>query len=203
MRLRLTLLVILSGSLVLVGRSSAQTTSATDPKPGAAADASRGRQGMGRGPGAGRGSGQGADGVGLAELQRLFDAYFMLQAQDALKLDEAQFAPFLTRLKALQETRRRNEQARVELVAGLARLTGPGQPIDETLVKEKLRALQEADGRAAAELRKAYEALDQVLDIERQARFRVFEQNMERRKFELMLRARRAEAGRVAPGKRP
>jgi hypothetical protein len=74
---------------------------------------------------------------------------------------------------------------------------------DETLIKEKLRALQELESRAAAELRRAYDTLDQQLDVRRQARFRVFEQNMERRKFQLMLRARRSEAGRLDSGRVP
>jgi hypothetical protein len=143
------------------------------------------------------------DRVSLAELQRLFDAYFVLQAQEALRLDDSQFAPFLTRLKALQDTRRRNEVARVQLVGEIGKAFAPGSTPDEVWLKDKLRALQELDSRAAAELRKAYEALDQVLDVPRQARFRVFEQNMERRKFELLVRARRAEAGRQEPGRQP
>ena len=79
-------------------------------------------------------------------------------------------------------------------MAELAKLTAPAAVMDEAQVREKLRALQELDSRAAAELRKAYDAIDQVLDVRQQARFRVFEQNMERRKLELMLRARRGEA---------
>ena len=56
--------------------------------------------------------------------------------------------------------------------------------------RERLQELQDLEGRAAAELRRAYDDLDQLLDVRRQARFRVFEQNMERRKLQLMLRAR-------------
>jgi hypothetical protein len=67
--------------------------------------------------------------------------------------------------------------------------------VDDAAVRERLRALQELEGRAAAELRRAYDAIDQQLDIRRQARFRVFEQNMERRKLQLMLRARRGAPG--------
>ena len=39
-------------------------------------------------------------------------------------------------------------------------------------------------------MRKAYNALDEVLDIRQQARFRVFEEQIERRKIELLMRAR-------------
>ena len=39
--------------------------------------------------------------------------------------------------------------------------------------------------------RQAMEGLNQVLDLRQQARFRVFEEQMERRKVELLMRARR------------
>lgn len=141
-------------------------------------------------------AGQQADRLEIAELQRLFDAYTVMQAQDALQLDDAQFGQFLPKLKALQDTRRRNEIARSQVVAELARMTAPGAAgFDEAAVREKMRALVDLEGRAAAELRRAYETIDQQLDVRRQARFRVFEQNMERRKLQLMLRARRSSGG--------
>jgi len=120
-----------------------------------------------------------------------------MQAQDALQLDDAQFGQFLPKLKALQDTRRRNEQARNRLVAELGRLTAPSAPADEAAVRDRLRELQELEGRAAADLRRAYDTVDQQLDVRRQARFRVFEQSMERRKLQLMLRARRGAPGEV------
>ena len=64
-------------------------------------------------------------------------------------------------------------------------------------MRDRLRALQELEGRSAADLRRAYDTIDQQLDVRRQARFRVFEQNMERRKLQLMLRARRGAPGRA------
>lgn len=141
-------------------------------------------------------AGQQADRLEIAELQRLFDAYTVMQAQDALQLDDAQFGQFLPKLKALQDTRRRNEIARNQVVAELARMTAPGAAgFDEAAVRERMRALVDLEGRAAAELRRAYETIDQQLDVRRQARFRVFEQNMERRKLQLMLRARRGSVG--------
>jgi hypothetical protein len=39
--------------------------------------------------------------------------------------------------------------------------------------------------------RKAHDAVDELLDARQQARFRVFEEEMERRKFDLLSRARR------------
>jgi len=39
-------------------------------------------------------------------------------------------------------------------------------------------------------LKKADDAIDQLLDIRQQAKFRIFEEQMERRKLELVMRAR-------------
>lgn len=173
---------------------AAAGAAAQDPQPppaGTARVRPDPRQGQGR-------PAQQADRLEIAELQRLFDAYMVMQAQEALQLDDAQFVEFLPKLKALQETRRRNEQARTQLVGELGRLTAPSAAtVDEAAVRERLRALQELESRAAAELRRAYDTIDQQLDVRRQARFRVFEQNMERRKLQLMLRARRGAAGQV------
>ncbi|MEI6667876.1 MAG: hypothetical protein WCP29_06950 [Acidobacteriota bacterium] len=140
---------------------------------------------------------------GPAEVQKLFDAYIIIRAQDALQLDDDQFTQFLPKLKALQDTRRRLEQTRNQLVNELGRLTGPNAPFDEALVREKLKAIQDLDGRGPAEMRKAYEAVDLALGVRQQARFRVFELQMERRKLELVLQARRADAAQQKESEAP
>jgi hypothetical protein len=126
------------------------------------------------------------------EIQRLFDAYLIMEAQQALTLTDQQYPQFLTRLKTLQETRRRNQQQRNQLMMELQRLTNPraAARADEAMLKERLNALQELESRSAAELRRAYTALDEILDVRQQARFRVFEEQIERRKLELLMRAR-------------
>ena len=173
---------------------AAASAAAQDPQPPPAGNARvrpESRQGQGR-------AAQQADRLEIAELQRLFDAYTVMQAQEALQLDDAQFGQFLPKLKSLQETRRRNEHARSQLVGELGRLTAPSATtVDEAGLRERLRALQELERRSAAELRRAYDTIDQQLDVRRQARFRVFEQNMERRKLQLMLRARRGAPGQA------
>ena len=171
-------------ALLAPAASAAQDPQAPPAGPGTRARAES-RQGQAR-------TAQQADRLEIAELQRLFDAYTVMQAQEALQLDDAQFGQFLPKFKALQDTRRRNEVARNQLVGELGRMTAPGTAgFDEAAVKERMRALQDLEVRAAEELRRAYATIDQLLDVRRQARLRVFEQNMERRKLQLMLRARR------------
>ena len=141
---------------------------------------------------------QGREGVGPGpvfspqEVQRLLDAYLVLQAQEALSLSDAQYPQFLTKLRALQDVRRRNEQSRLRLINELNRLTNARAGMEglEAQVRERLKALDDLEGSSAAELRKAREELLQTLDVRQQARFRVFEEQMERRKLELLLRAR-------------
>ncbi len=132
------------------------------------------------------------DGMTPAEIQKLFDAYLIMEAQQALNLTDQQYPQFLARLKALQDTRRRTQQERIQVMGQLQRLTNPrvGAPAPEAAIKERLSMLQEIESRTAAEVRKAYTALDEVLDVRQQARFRVFEEQVERRKIELLMRAR-------------
>ena len=125
------------------------------------------------------------------EIQKLFDAYLVMEAQQALELTDQQYPQFLTRLRAFQETRRRTQQERFRLMGELQRLIAPRiKTVDEAALKERLAALQELESRTAAEMRKAYTALDEVLDLRQQARFRIFEEQIERRKIELLMRAR-------------
>jgi hypothetical protein len=132
------------------------------------------------------------------EVVAMLDAYTVVQAQEALQLNDEQYAPFVARLKKLQETRRRNQQAHNQLLQELRRLAGAqaAPPFDENAIRDRLKALRELDDRSALELRRAYEAVDEVLDIRQQARFRMFEEMMERRKLDLLMRARQRAAGR-------
>lgn len=128
--------------------------------------------------------------LNVAEVERLFDGYVAMQAEDALRLSDAQFPQFLARLKGLQQTRRQHLAARRAIVADLDRAVRSSPPA-ETAIGEGLKKLRDLDAKYVDDLRKAYEGIDQVLDVTQQARFRVFEETVERRKLDLMLRARR------------
>jgi len=130
------------------------------------------------------------DGVSPAEIQRLFDAYVVMQAQQELQLTDEQFPRFLARVKALQEVRRRGQMQRGRMLQELRRLSQAGGQ-DEAL-RTQLKALSDLDLRIATEVRQALDGIDQVLDLRQQARFRLFEEQMERRKVDLLMRARQA-----------
>jgi hypothetical protein len=136
-------------------------------------------------------------GVTPAEIQQMFDAYFLVQAQEALKLRDDQYPPFLTRLRALQAIRRRAEGQRRQAVNQLRRLLQPGEgQMDEGGIRERLKTLNDLETTVAAEVRRAQDSLDEVLDLRQQARFRVLEEEMERRKVELVMRTRQANRPR-------
>jgi len=120
----------------------------------------------------------------------LFDAYTLMQAQDALKLSDAQYGQFVTRMKALQDVRHRNQQGRMQILRELAQLSSDTATLNEAGLRDQLKALRDHDMKTAADLQKAYAAVDEVLDARQQARFRLFEENMERKKFDLLMRAR-------------
>jgi hypothetical protein len=157
------------------------------------------RPGAQRGGGVPRGQqGQAAPaGVTPAELQRMFDAMVLMQAQDELQLTDEQYPPFLTRLRALQDVRRRHLVERQRALQQLRRMTAGGVDAGgEAAIQERLRELDEIDTRFAAEIRKAVANLDQVLNVRQQARFRLFEEQVERRKVDLLTRARQANRSR-------
>jgi hypothetical protein len=139
----------------------------------------------------GRGQAAGEAGVTPAEIQRMFDAYALVQAQDQLQLADEQYARFLARYKMLQDVRRKALDERTRAITELRRMLAPGaRPADEAELKGRLQALGGIEARAVADIGKAHDGVDEVLDTRQQALFRVFEEQMERRKLELVTRAR-------------
>jgi Spy/CpxP family protein refolding chaperone len=121
----------------------------------------------------------------------MFDSASLIQAQQRLNIRDEQFPQFLRRFKNLQDIRRQGANERMRRVNQLQRLLMPGATFDEAVANEQLKALRDLDARLAADLARAYEAIDQVLDARQRAQFRVFEEQMERQKIELVTRARR------------
>lgn len=131
--------------------------------------------------------------ISPAELQRLFDSWALLQAQEFLKIPDEQYGRFLPRFKALQDVRRQAQQQHLRVLNVLRRAVNDGE--GDEAIKAGLKQLQEIDDRGAAETRRAQDAVDAVLDLPQQAKFRIFEEQMERRKLELVTRARQANRG--------
>ena len=142
---------------------------------------------------------QQAEGLPPREVQQLLDGYAVIQGQEFLGLNDTQFAQFLPKFKALLETRRRNETERLRSLMELNRMTNPrgNAQVSDNDLRERLRLLREAESRTASELQKARDAVDQTLDLRQQARFRVFEEQIERRKLQLLMQVRQTRANRL------
>jgi hypothetical protein len=135
------------------------------------------------------------------QLAAMLDTYAIVQAQQQLAIPDDKYGSFAARLKKLQDVRRNNQRQRRQIVQELRRLAGPRAviPGDEATIRKQLDALRALDERAAVELKQAQDAVDELLDTRQQARFRIFEENIEQRKVDLLLRAReraRANAGK-------
>jgi hypothetical protein len=124
-----------------------------------------------------------------ADLTTILDAYAIVQAQNALQLNDDQYGRFVARLNRLQDTRRRNLQARNRMMQELRKLAND-PATDEGIIRERLKALRDHEDQSAQALRGEYDALYEVLDPRQQIRFRVFENSLEQRKLDLLIRAR-------------
>jgi hypothetical protein len=133
-----------------------------------------------------------ADTLSDAQLLAMLDAYAIVQAQQQLGISDDKYGAFAARLKRLQDTRRRNQRERRMIIQELRRLAGPRatETADEATIRNQLMQLRTHDDKAAAEMRKAYDALDEILDPQQQARFRLLEEVIEQRKLDLLVRAR-------------
>src|SRR6516225_7479441 len=129
--------------------------------------------------------------ITAGQIQRWFEAFTALQAQERLQLSEAQYFKFMARLQVLQETRRTHQQAHQKILNDLRKLTNPQTGSnDEAAITERLKALREEDAAATVDVTKAYDGVDETLDMRQQALFRIFEDQVEQQKLELLMRAR-------------
>lgn len=125
-----------------------------------------------------------------ARLAAMLDTYAIVEAQNFLQLSDDQYGQFVARLKRLQDTRRRNMQARNRMLQDLRRMTAPDAATDETTVRDRVQALRAFDEEAFETMRREYEAVDELLNPRQQARFRILEERMEFRKLDILVRAR-------------
>ncbi len=136
-----------------------------------------------------------AENMTPAQVQRLFEAYELVQAEEMLGLTDEQYPQFVARLKALQDARRQSTQDRQRMLRQLQRLASqPGT--DDARLEERLDVLRQHDRDAANALEQAYAGIDEVLNVRQRVRFRMFEQQMQRRRVEMLQRARRPNQNR-------
>ncbi len=132
-----------------------------------------------------------APGVGLQELQEMFDAFVLVQAQRVLQLPDEQYQRFFMRMNRLQDLRRQHTRQRMRMLNDLRRLFGDAGT-DDAALTAALKGLDDLQGKFEQELRTARGAIDETLNVRQRARFRFFEEEMERQKIEFLTRSRQA-----------
>jgi hypothetical protein len=136
----------------------------------------------------------------VVALQQMFDSYVLLQSQRQLQLRPDQESHFVARLTELQEARRRAVRQRAQVLQELRRLaprargrgdeSADARPEHDQQILERLKRLDEVDARSAQEIGQALANLDEVLAPRQRARFRSLEEQLERNKLEILMRAR-------------
>jgi Spy/CpxP family protein refolding chaperone len=186
-------------SIALICLAAIATPTLSSAQAAAGQPVSPSGPGQGQGPGIPPGA---PETMSPGEFNRMFEAYALLQAQNQLKLTDEQYADFIVRLRGLQNVRRQHQQSRQRLIQDLRRLTNPQNvTTDEAAIRTALDALAREDASSYEQINKALAQVDEILDVRQRARFRLLEEQLERRKLDLLSRVRRPGAN--AKGRLP
>lgn len=129
------------------------------------------------------------------EAFRMIDAYFISNLQESLSLSDEQFARLLPLVKRLQDDRRALATRRTKALVELQRLLAGGDAT-ESRVGEMLREIKAVEAEEPDVLRRDREAIDALLAPLQQAKYRVFEAEVERKVRNLMGQAARQRLSR-------
>jgi hypothetical protein len=133
--------------------------------------------------------------LNVQTVQNLVDAWALVEAQQELALADGQLSDFVAKMQRVQSTRRRHMMERQRQLRELRALAFASQKPDDAALTEKLKAFDQLNERSAQEMRQVVQELDGMLTPYQRVRFRVFEEAMERRKIDLLTRARAGRAG--------
>jgi hypothetical protein len=134
--------------------------------------------------------------VSMAEIRKAFDAYAVTQAQEQVKISKDQLPKFLAEYKELNDSRRMAAQEHNRLLVEL-RQHAADTKVSEVQLKDRLKALRDVEERSHADIRKAYDEIDKLLDVRQQVRFRVFEKDMDRRMAQVIARTRQSNSAKA------
>lgn len=131
------------------------------------------------------------DQLSPGDVQAMLEAMTLFEAERFVMLTPEQYPNFVVRLKKLQEARgmlvRRHNRAFNEL-RGMA--NPQNGKADEATIDAKLKELDQIEVECRAAIAKALEMLDQILTPKQRARFRMLEDNMEKKKLDLLMKVR-------------
>jgi len=200
MRTRLSLaaaLAVILPAVLAAQQSTPPPATTPPPQTQGTADATPPAQGRGAGGPPQRASA--SDQAKLATVQDLLEGMEISNADKALQIDNQHYAEFIQRLRSLQRLRRQHQMQRQRLIGELRRLANQQPPVEDALLESPTKRLDDFDKQAFQEIQNAYAQIDEVLNVRQRARFRLFEENMEQRKLEILTRV--LKSGQPAPGK--
>ena len=131
--------------------------------------------------------------ISPADVQAMFDAMALNEAEKFLALTTEQFPVFVQKLRRLQDARVVQARKRGRLTNELRRLVNPmpqGNRVDEIAIAAKLKELDQTEAESMAMSKKAFDELEQGLSPRQRARFRLLEENLERKKVEFLSKVR-------------
>ncbi len=129
--------------------------------------------------------------IAPGDIQAMFEAMTVMEAERFVMLTPDQFPVFVQRLKRLHEARATMNRRRNRALNDLRGMANPQNGrADDATIDVKLRELAaiELEGRTAVD--KAIEALDQMLSPKQRARFRMLEDNIEKKKIDFLTKVR-------------
>jgi hypothetical protein len=133
------------------------------------------------------------------QLQAYLDTFTLIEAERQLQLNDDHYPAFVSRYRHVQQLKRRQLMERRRLTEALRVAATSANPNDDDLVA-RLRALDDFDQTISAELRKAYSDVDSQLTPLQRARLRLLEEQVERRKLELLMKLGVGRGGRGGGG---
>jgi Spy/CpxP family protein refolding chaperone len=128
----------------------------------------------------------------------MVDAYVLASIQESLELDDEQYTRVIPLVNKLQKARREYYGSRGRALREMRRLLRSGTAT-EAEVADALKAFNALETEGPERIRARLAALDEVLTPLQQAKYRVFEVEVERRMRELMRRSRRKRSPQDQP----
>ena len=129
-------------------------------------------------------------------VQEMLDSWAVTTAERRLQLSREQNPVFYVAFRDLQALRRQHRLRRFRLIGELRQLTRPAATTDEATLTARTKAVDDLEVQWAQEEARAIAAVDRVLTAVQRARFRVFEEEMELKKLDLIAQV-------TAGGRRP
>jgi hypothetical protein len=133
------------------------------------------------------------------QLQAWIDTYAVVQAERDLQLTADQYPAFVGRLRKVQDIRRRNQMEKGKLLRELNGLLQINEAREEAILAH-VKSLDDLAQRGVSDLKQAYQDLDSGLTPWQRGRLRLFEEQLERRKMDLLSKINAANPGRGGDG---